>query len=716
MATVESQIKVYIRAYLEGLAGVKEFSGILKEIQKTASRKTSSGLGQVGNDAKKAGQQGLFAAGAMRVLHAAMSPLVGIGKLIAGVFATMVRQVQFAAAAFGLFLASSPALVFGLLVKEGLQFNDVMERQAIGLAALIQSTHDLFVKGQPNKPLEGVEAYKAATVIAEAATQRLRIKIIPLKATSEQLLPIFNQIVTAGSAAGLSLIQLEDTFVSLTSAAQILNIPTERLGTEIRLLLSGTTRETSRLGPALFGTAAAAREFVKQHRAAGDLFPALQTKLVAYNAALSASEQSYATLKENTVEVFQLLAGIATSGLFEKIKEGLSKITKGFFDLKGGKLKPEFETLFNLINDGLTKVGAFIVDLVDRAISGLTEIAQWVQANQGYVNDILGDLLSIGTELGGILTDLVSIVGEAEDARKKTADWHTILSFAAITIGLIRDAFNVLIGIIQSVGFTIIEGLLAPLLLVLDVLGLISQTAADAGNAVRGLRAGAHDFAESGAVKFASGLDATNAKNETERFLNGGGVRLNGNSTKTNTDNNFLAKLRHIPGAPGKGGRGHNDGTNKLADAVRSLNDSKIDLVLTQFEARIDRVQFLMDNAKKALDRQLAEHFLSISGYYSKLLEVERTTIEAEIAQQEARRNADIQRTDAKIKELETKRQAAKNPKEAEAFGVQIETERVKLKAKEVEHTEKIAELNGKIKEAEFESAFNSRQKTRCSP
>src|SRR6185369_9340548 len=116
------------------------------------------------------------------------------------------------------------------------------------------------------------------------------------------------------------------------------------------------------------GNAKAANEWVKEHKKLGDLAQALHKKLEPFRLALITSESSFAVLAENTKDVFQRLAGLATSGIFEKLKASLVAILQSFYDLKALEIKPEFEDLFDFINEQLTKLGAFVVDLTSKAI------------------------------------------------------------------------------------------------------------------------------------------------------------------------------------------------------------------------------------------------------------------------------------------------------------------------------------------------------------
>jgi hypothetical protein len=536
MPNVESKIVVNIRAVVDGLPQVKELSASVNALNKKGSGTLTSDLDKVEKGFLGVGKAGTFAK------LAAFDPLAVGGRLLTGLFRSLLMQLNFLIAGFAIFLATLPAIGFGLLIKEGLQWNSVMEQTKIGMTALIQSTQNLFSKDQPNKPLEGLEAFQAASAIAEVAALRLRIKIIPLKATSEELLPIFNQIVVAGATAGLTLNQTEDTFISLASAAQILNVPIERLGTEIRLLLGGVSRETSRLAPALFGTAAAARAFVKEHKAAGDLFPALQTKLVAYNMALVRSESSFATLAQNSKEVFQLLAGLATTGLFEKIKQGLTVIVSTFFDLHAGKLKTEYEALFNFINNALSRIGDFMLGLLMKVVGYLQGIAAYVKDNAQSVSNVLSDLLNISIQLGGILGDVASIVGDTDKARAETADWHTILGYVAITLAICRDAINLIIGAIQVLGGVILIDLLEPLWAAAKFFGMFSQAAEDAATAIQRVQQGALSFSESGIKRMSDAAEGAATNAAVERFLNGGTIGINRNNNPLADSTNMVPK------------------------------------------------------------------------------------------------------------------------------------------------------------------------------
>lgn len=683
MPNVESKIVVNIRAVVDGLPQVKELSASVNALNKKTSGTLVNDLGKV-----EKGFLGIASSGRLARI-AAFNPLAAAGNVLAGVFHRLVFQINFLLASLALFLASSPALGFGLLIKEGLEFNSVMEQTKIGLSALIQSTSELFRKDQPNKPLEGLEAFQAASAIAESAAVRLRIKIIPLKATSEELLPIFNQIVVAGAAAGFTLTQTEDTFISLASAAQILNIPIERLGTEIRLFLGGVTRETSRLGPALFGTAAAAREFVKEHKAAGDLFPALQQKLVAYNLALARSESSFATLAENSKEVFQVLSGLATTGVFEKIKQGLTLINRGFFDLQAGKLKPEFEALFNFINNELTRLGDFIIVVVQKAIDALGQVATYVKDNAQDINNILNDLLNIGIQLGGFVVDLATIVGDVDAARAETANWHTILGFIAITLAIIRDAINLIIGIFQVLGGVILIDLLDPLKATLAILGLISDAAADAAQKIEAVQQGALTFVEQGAKRMENALNGSATNAAVERFLNG--TQVGTNRTKRDSSEDFTSKLKKFKAPVDQEKQNTENRLGQLRQTIarleRQLADERISTERAM-EEKLFAIQKGADDEKIAQLKTTLDHQLvSVQDYYDQKQKLDDQELEAERKRLKANFEFDKQLINNKLGEINDKFVAASaEPKNKDP--------RIQAELKHQKEIEELVEIN----------------------
>lgn len=662
-------------------------------------RQFQNTLRGVARASREAGQASIFA----RV--AGFNPLAAAGRVVGGVISTLTRQVYFLIAAFALFLISAPGLVLGALVREGLQFNSILEQTKIGMAALIQSTNDLFSKDQPNKPLEGVEKFNAATALAEVAALRLRIKIIPLKATSEELLPIFNQIITSGAAAGLSLEQTEDTFISLAAAAQVLQIPVARLGTEIRLLLAGTTRETSRLGPALFGTAAAARAFVKEHRATGDLFSALQIKLVAYNQSLVKSVSSFATLAENSKEVFQVLAGLATAGLFERIKEGLTLITQGFFDLNAGKLKPEFEALFNFLNSALDSVGKFLVGLLEDIIEWFRDIARYVQNNAQDISNILNDLLNIAIQLGGIVGDVFSIFTDVNKTREETVTWHTILGYVAITLAIIRDALNVIIGIFEIIGGVIAIALIEPLKLVLEILGHIFDQAAKDAKALEDLQQSALTFSLSGVQRIEHGTDATKAA--VERFLNPGTI----NTKRTGTDpaDNFIARRRNIPRPADREGQQTENRLGQLKQAIARLERQLADERVETERAANDKLFNLRKQSDDIRAQQLADahqHELqSDEDFFAEKARLQTAAIELEKQHLRDQFNFDKEKLNNKLGEINDKFNAAKAEPRNKDARIQAQL------AREKEIEEMIVLNNFKQKQIELDERLEALDK-----
>lgn len=665
-----------------------------------------------------------------RLAEVAVSPFRRIGTFLVGIFQQIIRQIEFMIAAFVIFAASSPALIFGLLVKEGIAFNSVMEQARIGLAALLQSTQLIFNKDQPNKPLQGIEAFTAASKIAEEVTNRLQIKLIPLKATSEELIPIFNQIITAAAGAGLNILQTEDTFISLAAAAQILQVPLERLGTEIRLLLSGTTRETSRLGPALFGSAEAAREFVKEHRAIGDLFPALQTKLAAYNTALLVSTSSFAVLAENAKEVFQRLSALATSTLFDKIKQGLIKITQSFFDLNAGKIKPEFEALFAFLNTQLGRLGDKLNDLVDKVIGYLSRIATYVQQNQRYLQDILSTLGDIAKQLGGILGDLISVIAAQDEARAKAITWKTVLELVAATIAAIRDEMKIVIGAFQALAGVIIVAILFPLEKVAEVLGLISEKAAEAAVNLHNARLAAQGFAEAGKDRFVEGATfgttraEIEAQNARDREPDTTGLTFRKFIPGRNTaDQNKGLDFRPNPNATGagKGAGGSGDKTlNRLgelakrtAELLRDLYKTRIEIERAGEDRSFNITKTASDNQLNTLNDNLKHRLISTLDYYKEKSRIETAAIQAEkvhlLQQFKFDERETIAAIDAISSEFDAQGSEPKN-KDARLQAELSKQRQIKIGVETNKLEEKRVKLNGSILELDQKQVETNRQ------
>lgn len=651
-----------------------------------------------------------------------LAPLRAVGTFVIGIFEQVVRQIQFAAAALVLFAASAPALAFGLLIKEGVEFLSVMEQQKIGLAALIQSTNDLFHKDQPNKPLQGIEAYNAATVVAAASTQRLSIKIIPLRDTLEDLVPVFNQIVTAGAAAGLTLEQTENVFTDFAATAQVINLPLDKLGTGIRLLLNGTARATTVLATALFGSASAANAWIKEHKAMGDLAGALAKKLEPFRLALLTSEQSFAVLAANTKDVFQRLAAIATSGLFEKLKASLVSILKSFYDLNALNIKPEFASLFDFINVELTRVGSFLTDLTDKVIAYLTRIALYVQNNRAYVERIVDDLVEIAKQLGLIIVEMGYVVADTFQAAKGTGSWADLLEVVARRIGSIHDAINVVIGAFQYLGGTIVAGVLAPVQLVADILGLISTRAAEAGQRIERLREAAKNYATFGASRFFSGINEEGRNNVIKDQLtrDAQGTIIVDAGPGTSEDNalhDIETRLKPFGSTKKAGGGGGRHTADKLAnqlgelkkrtaELLRELFKSEIDIVRAGEDARFDLLQDKNNRTLDELDLNYKKQLTSTTDFYADKEKLQLAAINNEKKHLNDQFTYDQLQAISAIEELKAKYDALRSEPKNKTAGAQtelikqedIEKQKITngLEEKRVKLNEQILILDGK--------------------
>lgn len=604
------------------------------------------------------------------VLNTAYAPIAAVGNAIKGVFSQVAEQIQTVAAAAVTFVTSLPSVAFGFVIKAGLQFDNVIEQQRIGLAALIQSTEILFSKDRPNTPLEGIDAYRAATAIADESTKRLFTKLIPLRATSQELLPVFNQIVSGAAAANLTLVQTEDTFVSLAAAAQILQVPIERLGTDIRLLITGAVRATSRLGTGIFGSAKEANEFIKLHKESGDLFDALQKKLIAYRLALLDSTQSFSVLGQNTLEVFQRLSGLATASLFERIKQGLINITRAFFDLDTGKVQPRFQALFDFIQGKLGEVGAFLTNLTNKVISYLGDIAGYVQKNQGYINTILTDVTGIGQQLGGIVVDMGTIVGDVDATRSKTASWHTILQFVRGVLAGIRDEMNFIVGLFEFIVGGLVGGLLhgldAALTLVQNMGGVLGTIATALRLLISDARKAADEAGERGGDRIRAGLRNTRDEVEQQRLEDfdtrgrfnpvvGPSKRfIPADQRKNNpTANDFNSQLKLHSDPDDKKKREALENrlgelNKQTAELLRQLYDSQNEIEREKLLEEFTLIKDATDRTQKELDRSYKDRLVSIRDYYDEKNKLEQIQINLE--QQNLKDSFERDRKDAQSK------------------------------------------------------------------
>lgn len=627
------------------------------------------------------------------VSELALKPLAAIGNFVIGIFSTLVHQIEFLASAAIIAAATLPLIFTGKLIKEGVDFNAELEQARIGIAALIVESHELFIDG--TKIVDPIQKFEEASAQADKTVRELAIASLNTNFTFRQLVDTYKQVLAPAAAAGIQQDQLAKVLHGLSVAASIVGVQFNRLGTEIRLLFAGAVRSTSRLGPELFGSAAAARAFIKEHKAAGDLVEALSKKLEVFEIAAAKNVHTWNALTTAVSTLISFLGAALTAGVFEKIKAAFAKIVSTFFD--GGQLKAEFEKVIGFISQVLGDLADRALTLIGNVLDELDKIAKFLADNPDKIaqigvdiENILGDLLNILLTLGGITVEIASTVGDTDRVRAQTANWHTILGYIAITLGIVGDAINLIIGLVETTVGAFLSGLATlikwelRLAEILGYLNIIPGAAAEARKALEGVERGAADFAVAGQDRVTRALSGQFTNDAVERFLNGGAAlkKLDKKPTPT-ARGQFKIDPSFREGDTDKAGKGAQRLSNRLAELQKQTTDlvrHTVELTRTLVVARIESVRAVIDqqfqlfasankNETENLRSSLDHRLVSVEEYYKEKKRLEDAAHEATKQHLKDELDLDLQKFDKQ-------KDAINDKSDAQISGIQAEAKK----------------------------------------
>jgi len=357
------------------------------------------------------------------------------------------------AAAFGAGAAASVALA-----RRGIEYNEFLETARLGIASLIAAQTDL--SDASGKPLKGMEALTAATVLAEDQMTKLRIAGLETSATTQQLAEAFQQAVGAGLSAGLNLDQIRQLTVGITQAAGALGVPMNQISQEVRTILDGTIDMNARVAKSL----GISNEMVKSWREQGKLAEELKTRLVAFQVAGGEVAKTWTAVKSNMGEALDTFSGEVTSGMFERLKASGQKALSGIFDLKESNfISREFQGLANLLTDVFDRIGAGLGGAMEWVVEQARELSQWLSENKDIAADLVESTFGIGRQLLEVVSAAGSIVKFVAQWALESGTVQMVLRAIALLIAGLQDGVKLLGAAFAAVGGAILEVLFKPL-------------------------------------------------------------------------------------------------------------------------------------------------------------------------------------------------------------------------------------------------------------
>lgn len=318
-------------------------------------------------------------------------------------------------------------------VREGLQFNQILETAQLGIASLITATSK--VRDVNGNLLTGAKALEGAYGLAADQMNKIRIAGLQTAATTEQLVDAFQQALGPGLKAGLNLDQIRQITVQIVQAAGAIGLPFNQLNQEVRSILDATIDRNSRVARVLSIT----NEEVRLAREQGRLAEFLNEKMAAFTVAGGRAAKTMFVLKSNIKEAFQVFAGQATQDLFTKMRDSLNAVFADAFDFKNLRIAEKFQGLVQAIQEVFSGVGDLFVSSLNSMIKGAEALSGWFERNRVAVELTVAAFVELAKQLGGILADATHLLGVILGISTNTGTFAVIVNTIADAISVIRD-------------------------------------------------------------------------------------------------------------------------------------------------------------------------------------------------------------------------------------------------------------------------------------
>jgi len=290
-------------------------------------------------------------------------------------------------------------------VDTGIEYNETIETARLGIASLISAQAELTDAN--GRHLQGVEKLDGAYQLATDQIRKLRIAGIQTAATTQELVDAFQQATGAGIASGLTLDEIRQVTIRIAQAAGALGVPYRQLNEEIRSLLSGTIDQNTRIAKAL----GIRNEEVKLMKEQGQLAQFLLDRFEAFGVAGERIVNTWAALRSNVKEAFELLAGEATLPLFEELRgRGLIQLSR-IFDFDTAEISDEFAQIIRQLQNVFGGIGNSLAGLIERAVDNAADLNRWLIDNEATINATVEGIGSMISGFGEMIRASNQLVG-----------------------------------------------------------------------------------------------------------------------------------------------------------------------------------------------------------------------------------------------------------------------------------------------------------------
>jgi len=337
-------------------------------------------------------------------------------------------------------------------IRSFFQFNAQTETSVNGIASLITTLGK--VTDATGKPLQGIQEFTAAQVVARRQVDLLRVSLGQTTASFEELQQAFQVALGPGLSAGLGIDQIREFSVLVSQAAQAIQLPQNQLAEEIRALLKGTVQgRTTQLASIFGGTPAEINAAIETARRAGTLGDFLLKKLAPLSLAAEATGKSFTGLFAQVRNGFQLLGGTAIVPLFERVKTAMVGIRDALVVRAGTQIlpNPQALTILATLFGGLKRavdgfVGAFESLSFDDVLAITTNVADSLSVVAQAAAGALRGIFSAATLVSAVMGDLVRFFDSSGQSIGKAVEGFTAF-FSSLLVG--RAVLGAVVGLLN---------------------------------------------------------------------------------------------------------------------------------------------------------------------------------------------------------------------------------------------------------------------------
>jgi len=322
-------------------------------------------------------------------------------------------------------------------LKAGLSFNSQIEDATVSMGAMIASQND--IRDGFGNMLTGASAFNAAMDVSKDQLKKLQIAGVNTTATFSELTTVFRGILAPAQQAGLNIDQARQLTISMTQAANALNVPMAQVEHETRAILTGTIRQENQLARNLGMT----NESVKALQQSGKLMDVLNEKTRMFAIAGEAAAKTWTGMLAGLKETITQFAGGITEKLGDNLKGAGNKVFTTFFDQNTMEISGKLTPLISALNSALGSVGGVAGKAMTGLLDGAMKLGGWIEKNKEAISGI-GDKIGIiwdkVTGIGGAIATVVLGVG----------DWLVSSGALEVTLQVIGGLLDDILSIISD--------------------------------------------------------------------------------------------------------------------------------------------------------------------------------------------------------------------------------------------------------------------------